>query len=253
MENRIKFPIRVLRAIKDAVSLTVVVKMNISDGFPGGLELGEACRNAKYFEEAGADALVLSGGFVSLSGFFMLRGKVPLWDMAKVHIFNGVICSYSAFFVCIQKQAMVRNSWTKGIAVLLFGKWLVPEIALEPCFFRAGARAILSSVRAVPVCVLGGINGLGAIEGAMKEGFAMVQMARALIREPFFVKRLIREIESSEELGGGQRKGSGGEVEVTSKCIHCNECVISSIDPSPRTFCSERLRDPTILKDIEDL
>ena len=185
--------------------------MNISDGFPGGLELGEACRNAKYFEEAGADALVLSGGFVSLSGFFMLRGKVPLWDMAKVHIFNGVICSYSAFFVCIQKQAMVRNSWTKGIAVLLFGKWLVPEIALEPCFFRAGARAILSSVRAVPVCVLGGINGLGAIEGAMKEGFAMVQMARALIREPFFVKRLIREIESSEELGGGQRKGSGGE------------------------------------------
>jgi len=226
VQKRLKFPLRVVKAVKAAVSIAVLVKMNVSDGFEGGLEVADACINARAFEKAGADALVISGGFVSLSGFFMLRGNVPLWDMAK---------------------ALARSSWTKGLALALFGKWLVPEIALEPCFFRAGARAILTSVDKIPVCLLGGIRGLGQMEGAMKEGFAFVQMARGLIREPNFVGRITKEIEAAamENVGAISQQ----ELIVNSKCTNCNECVISSIDPFPRTLCSDRLQDP----DIEDL
>ena len=37
---------------------------------------------ALAFEAAGAHALVLSGGHVTRNGFFMLRGRTPLWSLA---------------------------------------------------------------------------------------------------------------------------------------------------------------------------
>ena len=43
----------------------------------------EQDRAAVAFAEAGADMLVLSGGFVSRTGFYMLRGDVPLAEMAE--------------------------------------------------------------------------------------------------------------------------------------------------------------------------
>lgn len=61
--------------------MAVIVKMNLVDGFDGGLELSDAITAARLFAEAGADAIVLSAGFTSRNGFYMLRGRVPLWPM----------------------------------------------------------------------------------------------------------------------------------------------------------------------------
>ena len=42
----------------------------------------------------------------------------------------------------------------------------------------------------MPLILLGGINRLETVEHALDEGFAFVQMARALLREPDLVRRM---------------------------------------------------------------
>ena len=59
----------------------------------------------------------------------------------------------------------------------------------------------------MPLILLGGINRLDTVEGAVGEGFAFVAMARALLREPDLVSRW----EQGSARGG--------------LCIHCNKCM----------------------------
>ena len=59
----------------------------------------------------------------------------------------------------------------------------------------------------MPLILLGGINRLDTINGAMSEGFEFVAMARALLREPDLVNRL-------------QAKATTEGI-----CIHCNKCM----------------------------
>ncbi len=63
--------------------IPILCKINLSDGFKGGLEIDEAVEIAKKLEQAGVDALILSGGFTSKTPFYLLRGDVPLWNMIK--------------------------------------------------------------------------------------------------------------------------------------------------------------------------
>ena len=55
----------------------MLVKTNLEDGFPGGMGKEEGISVARILEEEGADALVLSGGFVSKTPFYMMRGLTP--------------------------------------------------------------------------------------------------------------------------------------------------------------------------------
>ena len=59
----------------------------------------------------------------------------------------------------------------------------------------------------MPLILLGGVNRLGTIRRAMAEGFELVAMGRALLREPDLVNKL-RTGRSTEAL-----------------CVHCNKCV----------------------------
>jgi 2,4-dienoyl-CoA reductase-like NADH-dependent reductase (Old Yellow Enzyme family) len=59
----------------------------------------------------------------------------------------------------------------------------------------------------MPLVLVGGINRLATINTALDEGFAFVQMGRALLREP--------------ELLAEMRK----DPARASLCIHCNKCM----------------------------
>ena len=59
----------------------------------------------------------------------------------------------------------------------------------------------------MPLILLGGIDRLATVERALDEGFAFVQMARALLREPDLVHRM--------------QADAGYE----SLCVHCNKCM----------------------------
>ncbi|CAH1782551.1 unnamed protein product [Owenia fusiformis] len=212
IDNRLRFPARVYKDIRTVVGadFPILIKMNMDDGFQGGITLDDAKIVAKTFESLGANALVLSGGFVSRNGFYMLRGTTPLKSLASA-----------------------MPGMAKKLAVTLFGRWFVPTIPFEEAFFRESAREFLKSVDNIPVCLLGGITSLSTMEGAMSEGFSLVQMARALIHDPNMVKNIEDALSHNKN------------IEIKSGCTHCNECVIATLDPNRGINCP--------IRDIENL
>lgn len=227
-ENRARLACRVIRAVREVVGseVPILVKMNAQDGVYGGLELPDALVMAELFAEASADLIVVTTGFVSLNGFYMLRGAAP-----------------------VDKLVMALPGHAMKLATLVFGPLVVPAIPYEDCFMRDHAREVLARLRRthpnVGVCLMGGVASLGEMEGAMAEGFAAVQMARPLIREPDFLQRMTRELLAAKParaaaIVGGSEAQSEDDFDVESKCIRCNSCVISSVDPNKDIGCPFR-------------
>ncbi|HEY8376530.1 MAG TPA: NADH:flavin oxidoreductase [Nannocystis sp.] len=183
LERRLRFLREVMARVKAAArdDLAVLVKMNLRDGFPGGMELDEAIAVARTLEQDGADALVLSGGFVSRAPMYIMRGAMPLDVMSR-----GMALALRA-------------------GVKLFGRYLVPPVAYAENYFLADALELKRAVR-VPCVYIGGAASRAAIDEVLSHGFVAVAMARALIRDPAFVRRLA-EADASPAV-----------------CDHCNYC-----------------------------
>lgn len=176
LENRARLTLDVLRAMRAAVGsdVPILVKINMRDGFATGLQRDDALQVAKWLEAEGADALVLSGGFVSKTPFYMLRGDLPVKQMVKV-----------------------QKSWHVKLGLTLFGRLLVQHYPFQPAFLREDARAFRAAVR-LPLVVVGGLNSRAIIEEVLAEGFDLVALGRPLIYDPDFVVKLQRgEIEAS--------------------------------------------------------
>lgn len=184
-DNRLRFPLRVLEAVRARVgpSYPVLCKTNLDDGVRGGLEAEESARIAQALERAGASALVLSGGLVSHSAFHLLRGGRPLRQMIEVE----------------EDRAM-------KIALALFGPIFVPQQRFTPLFFLEQARLVRAAVK-LPLVLLGGVTSLADAETAMREGFELVAMGRTLLADPTTVLRW----------SNGDR--------APSKCSRCNACI----------------------------
>jgi len=67
IRNRARFPLEVLRAIRDAVGadFPILAKLNCGDFVEGGLDTGDAVQAGHLLAEAGLDALEISGGLVT--------------------------------------------------------------------------------------------------------------------------------------------------------------------------------------------
>ncbi len=187
LENRLRFPLAVIRAVRQAVGpeFPLLVKMNQEDGFPGGLTLDEAVQVAQAYEQAGVDALVPSCGFTARTPLYMMRGNVPAHEMAQN-----------------QELFLLRLGMT------LFGRFMVQRYPFEPLYLLKGAKRIQQAVQ-IPVVYIGGVLSLKGMDKAMEEGFGFLQVGRAIIRDPDFVKHL-----------------QSGEV-TASDCDHCNRCIAS--------------------------
>jgi 2,4-dienoyl-CoA reductase-like NADH-dependent reductase (Old Yellow Enzyme family) len=185
LEGRARFLRLVMREVRRVAGqdLGVVVKTNLSDGFAGGMTHAEGIAVARILEEEGADALVLSGGFVSKCPFYMMRGDVPVGEILK-------------------RQPSVVNK----VGLALFGRVLVQTYPFREAFFLEEALAVRAAVR-LPLVLVGGLRSLATMEEVLGRGFDAVAMARPLIIDPGFVRRLER-----------------GEID-RSHCVPCNECV----------------------------
>lgn len=185
IENRLRFPRRVVEAVRNAVpdTMAVVAKFNMADGVPAGLWLEESLQMAQLLEADGnLDALELTGGSSLLNGMYFFRGEVPMREFAAA---QGPIV---------------------GPAFKLFGKKIFPEYPFEEAFFLPFARQFRAAL-SMPLVLLGGINRRDTIEAAMDEGFDFVAMARSLLRDPDLVNQL----------------ASGSRAEGL--CVHCNKCM----------------------------
>ncbi len=88
---------------------------------------------------------------------------------------------------------------------LLSGRFM-PAYPFEEAYFAPYARQFRAAL-GMPIILLGGINRLDTVHNAMADGFELVAMARALLREPGLIARW--------------KQGQVGD----GLCIHCNKCM----------------------------
>lgn len=166
--NRMRFPLEVVAAVRKAVEndFPIICKINLDDGFKGGLTIEESAVFAKALEHAGVDALVLSGGFTSRTPYYLMRGDVPLWEMIKA-----------------EKDIPIK------LAMALFGKAIIHKYPFEENFFLPLALKIREAVT-MPLAYLGGVSSSQGIRRIMDAGFDLIALARALIHDPGFLLKI---------------------------------------------------------------
>ncbi|NLN62875.1 MAG: NADH:flavin oxidoreductase [Myxococcales bacterium] len=168
LDNRLRFPVMVISALREALGpdFPVLVKMNLEDGFRGGVTLPEAVIIARAFADAGATALIPSCGFTARTPFMMLRGRVPA-------------------------KEMIRNQpeWFMRLGLIFFRRLVVRTYPFSPLFLLNGAREIRNAV-SIPVIYIGGVLSASHIATLMAEGFPLCQLGRATIENPNIVQQL---------------------------------------------------------------
>lgn len=168
LENRMRFMDIVMREVMEAAGtdMAVVVKMNMRDGFRGGMELDEALQVARKLERSGAHALVLSGGFVSKAPMYVMRGEMPIRAMTHY-----------------------MDCWWLKYGVRLAGRMMIPSVPFKEAYFLDDALKFRREIK-MPLIYVGGLVSRRKTDEALDCGFEAVQMGRALLNEPGFVNRM---------------------------------------------------------------
>lgn len=171
LANRMRFMEMVMEEVMKAAGndMAVLVKMNMRDGFRGGMELDESLQVARKLQELGAHALVLSGGFVSKAPMYVMRGEMPIRTMTH-------------YMTC----------WWLKYGVRLVGKYMIPSVPFREAYFLEDALKFREALD-IPLVYVGGLVSRLKIEEVLNHGFEAVQMGRALLNEPDFVNRMRRE------------------------------------------------------------
>ena len=145
----------------------VLVKMNMRDGFRGGMDIDESLQVAKRLVEDGAQALVLSGGFVSKAPMYVMRGAMPVKTMTH-------------YMTC----------WWLKWGVRMAGKMMIPTVPFKEAYFLEDALRFRKEITQIPLVYVGGLVAREKIDEVLNDGFEFVQMGRALLNEPGFVNRM---------------------------------------------------------------
>ncbi len=188
LENRSRFLRMVMAEVKKAAGnkMAVLVKTNLDDGFAGGMTREEGVEVARILEQEGADALVLSGGFVSKTPFYMMRGLTP----------HRELISY-------QTNLLIK------LGMMAFSRIMIKDYPFTEAFFLEDALKVRDAVK-LPLVYVGGLVSRKKIEEVLGKGFDFVALARALVAEPDFVN-LIRK--------------NPTHVSPCLRCGPCNSCV----------------------------
>ena len=197
-ENRVRFPARVLAAVKQAVGedLAVLAKISVADGVSRGTQVEDSLITARALEAAGADMLVLSGGRNVESTWYMFGSNMNREEIVKVLKAQG-----ERVTALMMKAAASTER----------------EVSFKEMYFLENSRKVRAAVD-MPLAYVGGTKSLANAEQAMAEGFECVVMARALIHDP----RLVNKFKSGELTQSG--------------CDNCNGCVAYIYHPDG-TWC----------------
>jgi 2,4-dienoyl-CoA reductase-like NADH-dependent reductase (Old Yellow Enzyme family) len=168
--RRRALPLAVARRVREVVGpgVAVLAKVNLHDGFAGGVDPDSCARLIAALGPAGVDAAVLSGGFTSRTPFFLLRGGRPLREM-----------------IAVERNPVQR------LALRWLGGAIIREHPFEELFFLELARRVRAAT-SVPLVLLGGVVGRDGLVRARAEGFEFVAMGRALLADPDLVVRMAR-------------------------------------------------------------
>ena len=169
LENRMRFMRMCMEEVMKAAGdrTAVLVKMNMRDGFSGGMEIDECIEVAKTLQACGAQALILSGGFVSRAPMHVMRGTMPLKTMTYY----------------------MPAGWLP-VGVKLAGRFMIPSVPFKEAYFLEDALRFRAALKDMTLVYVGGLVSRDKIEEVLGHGFEFVSMARALINDPAFVNHM---------------------------------------------------------------
>jgi 2,4-dienoyl-CoA reductase-like NADH-dependent reductase (Old Yellow Enzyme family) len=170
LENRMRFMTMCMEEVMKAAGndMAVVVKMNMRDGLKRpGTTIEESIEIAKRLQQLGTHAIVLSGGLVSATPMYVMRGEMPIHTMTHY----------------------MDKAWLK-YGVRACGKMMVPTVPFQEAFFLEDALRFRQAMPDMKFIYVGGLVAGDKINEVLSHGFEAVQMARSLLNEPDFVNRL---------------------------------------------------------------
>ena len=221
LDNRMRFmTMCVDEAVRAAGSdMAVICKMNMRDGLRHpGTTIEESVEIARRLQSLGVHAIVLSGGLVSATPMYVMRGQMPLKAMTHY----------------MDKWWL---KWSIRAFAPLVRRLMVPAVPFKEAYFLDDALLFRRELPDMPFIYVGGLVCRERIEDVLSRGFVAVQMARALLREPDFVNRI------SEE--AGHRCG----------CGHSNYCIGRMYTLDMR--CHQNMRGealpPCLQREIEEI
>ena len=169
LANRMRFMKMCMAEVMKAAGsdMDVTVKMNMRDGFKGGMEIDECLEVARTLQdECGVHALVLSGGFVSRAPMYVMRGTMPIRTLTHYMPWGYL-----------------------PIGVRMVGKYMIPSVPFKEAYFLEDALKFRKALH-MPLIYVGGLIARDKIEEVLNDGFQFVAMARALVNDPGFVNRM---------------------------------------------------------------
>lgn len=221
LDNRMRFmTMCVDEAVRAAGSdMAVICKMNMRDGLRHpGTTIEESVEIARRLQSLGVHAIVLSGGLVSATPMYVMRGQMPLKAMTHY----------------MDKWWL---KWSIRAFAPLVRRLMVPAVPFKEAYFLDDAMLFRRELPDMQFIYVGGLVCRERIEDVLSRGFVAVQMARALLREPDFVNRI------SEE--AGHRCG----------CGHSNYCIGRMYTLDMR--CHQNMRGealpPCLQREIEEI
>lgn len=169
LANRMRFMKMCMEEVMKAAGsdMAVLVKMNMRDGFKGGMETDETLEVARTLQdECGVHALVLSGGFVSRAPMYVMRGAMPIRTMTHY----------------------MPWGWLP-VGVRMAGRLMIPTEPFKEAYFLEDALKFRAALK-MPLVYVGGLISREKIDEVLGHGFEFVSMARALLNDPAFVNHM---------------------------------------------------------------
>lgn len=168
LENRMKFMKICMNEVLEAAGgkIAVISKINMRDGFRSGNDIDANIEIAKELERMNLDALVLSGGFVSRAPMYVMKGSMPIKSLTHY-----------------------MHPWWLRWGVKSFGSFMMPSEPFKELFFLEDALKFRAALK-MPLVYVGGVVRRSNLDKALESGFQLVQMGRALLRDPEFVNKM---------------------------------------------------------------
>jgi 2,4-dienoyl-CoA reductase-like NADH-dependent reductase (Old Yellow Enzyme family) len=192
-ERRLELLREVVKAVRRSLGdeLPLLVKLNVHDGMPGGLELRDGVAIAERLADWGVDAIEVSAGVADVGlGCYPNRGEIPV-ELGKR-------------FLCGELPLLRPLSPLLGPVLRREAR----ALRFEEGYFAELAKRVAEAVP-IPVIAVGGIRSPDFAERLLGESkVAMVSLARPFVREP-----------------GLPRRWQRGES-APAQCSSCNECFV---------------------------
>ena len=190
-ENRMRLPLQVLAAVRDAVGndFPLLAKISMTEGVRGGLHYDDAIEISKLLDSAGIDGIITSGGTSTMNPMIMFRGGNILPGMLRT-----------------EKSRLMR------LALRMMGKSMFKDYPYHELYFLKQAKRIRDAVSCKMIYV-GGASSNASFAALMEQGFDFIQLGRTLLSDPDLPNR------------------AQADANFISRCTHCNDCVSTIESP----------------------